>query len=202
MDYGYARVSTITQNVGRQLEALAEFGIPNTNIFIDRESGKDFARVNYRKMLRKLRRNDVVYIKSIDRLGRNYAMILDEWRFLTKEKGVNIVVLDMPLLDTREKGKNLMGNFIADVVLQVLSFVAENERENIRQRQMEGIRLAKQRGVKFGRPKIVLSDDFKSILKKYKRKEITSDVAISMSKVSRGTFFRRLKEFLSEKQLP
>lgn len=194
MEYGYIRVSTIAQNIDRQLDALRKIGICDSHIYIDKESGKDFHRANYKKLLRKLKPNDVVYIKSIDRLGRNYNMVLDEWRVLTKEKRVDIVVIDMPLLDTRIEGRNLVGKFIADVVLQVLSFVAENEREAIRQRQMEGIKLAKQRGIKFGRPRIHTPADFKTIVKRYKNKEITSSVAIAISGLSRGTFFRKLKE--------
>ena len=204
MDYGYIRVSTIAQNIDRQLDALRKIGVCDSRIYIDKESGKDFNRTNYKKLLRKLRPNDVVYIKSIDRLGRNYNMVLDEWRVLTKEKRADIVVIDMPLLDTRIKGRNLVGKFIVDVVLQVLSFVAENEREAIRQRQMEGIKLAKQRGIKFGRPKIHTPADFKRIIERYKNKEITSSVAITMSGLSRGTFFRKLKEntYASEQKQP
>mgnify|MGYP000554911243 CR=1 FL=1 len=149
--YGYIRVSTREQNEDRQILALKELSIPAKNLFIDKQSGKDFERPQYRKMVRKLKKDDLLYIKSIDRLGRNYSEILEQWRILTKEKGIDIVVLDMPLLDTR-RGKDLMGTFLSDIVLQVLSFVAENERSNIRQRQAEGIAAAKARGVRFGRP--------------------------------------------------
>lgn len=149
--YGYVRVSTREQNEGRQLIALSEMRVPRKNIYIDRQSGKDFQRPMYQRMLKKLKRGDLLYIKSIDRLGRDYGEILEQWRILTKKNKVDIIVLDMPLLDTR-RGKDLMGTFLSDVVLQVLSFVAENERENIRQRQREGIEAAKQRGVQFGRP--------------------------------------------------
>lgn len=149
--YGYIRVSTREQNEDRQILALKELSIPEKNLFIDKQSGKDFERPQYRKMVRKLKKDDLLYIKSIDRLGRNYSEILEQWRILTKEKGIDIVVLDMPLLDTR-RGKDLMGTFLSDIVLQVLSFVAENERSNIRQRQAEGIAAAKARGVRFGRP--------------------------------------------------
>lgn len=149
--YGYIRVSTREQNEDRQLLALKELAIPEKNLFVDKQSGKDFERPQYRKMVRKLKKDDLLYIKSIDRLGRNYSEILDQWRILTKDKGVDIVVMDMPLLDTR-RGKDLMGTFLSDIVLQVLSFVAENERMNIRQRQAEGIAAAKARGVRFGRP--------------------------------------------------
>ena len=149
--YGYVRVSTREQNEDRQLIALREVGVSDKNIFMDKQSGKDFERPQYKKLVRKLKKDDVLYIKSIDRLGRNYAEILEQWRILTKSKGIDIVVLDMPLLDTR-RGKDLMGTFLSDIVLQVLSFVAENERENIRQRQAEGIAAAKARGVRCGRP--------------------------------------------------
>ena len=192
MNYGYARVSTIAQNLDRQLDELTKLGIEESYIYTDKESGKDFDRKNYKKLIRQLKPSDVLYIKSIDRLGRNYNMILDEWRFLTKEKGVDIVVIDMPLLDTRIEGKNLVGKFIADVVLQVLSFVAENERETMRQRQAEGIRMAKLRGVKFGRPSIDIPDNFESIAILYKQKKISCIEAIEMSGLTRGTFYRKL----------
>ena len=149
--YGYIRVSSRDQNEDRQLIAMRELNIPPTHVYIDKQSGKDFNRPKYKRLLRKLRRDDLLYIKSIDRLGRNYGEILEQWRILTKEKGIDIVVLDMPLLDTR-RGKDLMGTFLSDIVLQVLSFVAENERTNIRQRQAEGIAAAKAKGVRFGRP--------------------------------------------------
>ena len=153
--YGYIRVSSRDQNEDRQLIALTEVGVPQKNIYLDKQSGKDFNRPQYKKLLRKLKKDDLLFIKSIDRLGRNYVEILEQWRILTKEKGVDIVVLDMPLLDTR-RGKDLMGTFLSDIVLQVLSFVAENERVNIRQRQAEGIAAAKARGVRFGRPRRAL----------------------------------------------
>ncbi len=193
MNYGYARVSTINQNLDRQIEKLHKFGLEDSQIFIDKESGKDFNRSNYKKLCRKLKTGDVLYVKSIDRLGRNYNMILDEWRILTKEKDVDIVVIDMPLLDTRIEGKNLVGKFIADVVLQVLSFVAENERETMKQRQSEGIRMAKLRGVKFGRPSIAIPNNFGEIIKLYKEKRITVMTAIEMSGLTRGTFYRKLR---------
>ena len=147
--YGYIRVSTREQNEDRQVIALREVGVPERNVYIDKQSGKDFERPQYKKLLRKMKKDDLLYIKSIDRLGRNYAEILEQWRFLTKEKGIDIVVLDMPLLDTR-RGKDLLGTFLSDIVLQVLSFVAENERTNIRQRQAEGIAAAKAKGIRFG----------------------------------------------------
>ena len=193
MNYGYARVSTIAQNLDRQLDELTKLGIDENHIYTDKESGKDFDRKNYKKLVRKLKPGDVLFIKSIDRLGRNYNMVLDQWRFLTKEKDIDIVVVDMPLLDTRIEGKNLVGKFIADVVLQVLSFVAENERETMRQRQAEGIRMAKARGVKFGRPSVAIPDDFEMVITLYKQGKITSKEAVEMSGLTRGTFYRKLQ---------
>ena len=194
MNYGYARVSTINQHLDRQMDELHKAGLLDSQIFIDKESGKDFNRTSYKKLLKKLRSGDVLYVKSIDRLGRNYNMILDEWRILTKEKNIDIVVIDMPLLDTRIEGKNLVGKFIADVVLQVLSFVAENERETMKQRQAEGIRMAKLRGVKFGRPSVITPKNFMAVVDLYKKKIITSEEACKMSNLSRGTFYRKLKK--------
>ena len=163
MEYGYIRVSSKDQCEDRQMDALTKAGIPEDHIFTDKQSGKDFDRVQYIKMIRTLKRNDVLYIKSIDRLGRNYEAIIDEWNAITKKIGADIVVLDMPLLDTR-KGKDLMGTFIADLVLQILSFVAETERRNIKQRQAEGIAAAKARGVKFGRPPMELPEGFNEVI--------------------------------------
>ena len=159
MIYGYVRVSSRDQNEDRQLIAMKELSIPDKNIFMDKQSGKDFNRPQYKKLLRRLKRDDLLYIKSIDRLGRNYEEIQNQWRILTKEKGIDIVVLDMPLLDTR-RGKDLMGTFLSDIVLQVLSFVAENERTNIKQRQTEGIAAAKAKGIRFGRPPKPLPENF------------------------------------------
>lgn len=170
--YGYIRVSSREQNEGRQVEALKEMVVEAKNIFMDKQSGKDFDRPQYKRMVRKLKRDDLLYIKSIDRLGRNYEEILEQWRILTKEKGIDIVVLDMPLLDTR-RGKDLMGTFLSDIVLQVLSFVAENERTNIRQRQAEGIAAAKACGVKFGRPELPYPDNFQEIHRDWRKKKIT-----------------------------
>ena len=164
MIYGYIRVSTREQNEDRQLIALREMAVPEANLFIDKQSGKDFNRPQYKKLLRKMKKDDLLYIKSIDRLGRNYAEILEQWRMLTKEKGIDIVVLDMPLLDTR-RGKDLMGTFLSDIVLQVLSFVAQNERENIRKRQAEGIAAAKKKGIRFGRPPRPLPAEFPTVLR-------------------------------------
>lgn len=171
--YGYIRVSSRDQNEDRQLIALKEVGVPEKNIYMDKQSGKDFNRPQYKKLLRKMKKDDLLYIKSIDRLGRNYEEILQQWRMLTKEKGIDIVVLDMPLLDTR-RGKDLMGTFLSDIVLQVLSFVAENDRTNIRQRQAEGITAAKAKGIKFGRPPLPLPDNFYEVHKAWRSKKMSS----------------------------
>nr|WP_294469781.1 recombinase family protein [uncultured Sellimonas sp.] len=197
--YGYVRVSSQEQNEDRQLDALRVLEIAERNIFIDKQSGKDFERPQYKRLIRKVKREDLIYIKSIDRLGRNYSEIQEQWRYLTKEKGADIVVLDMPLLDTR-RGKDLMGTFLSDIVLQVLSFAAENERTNIRQRQAEGIAAAKARGVKFGRPQIVMPEHFQKTVRLWERKEITIQEAIERCGVSEATFYRRLKEFREEKR--
>ena len=191
--YGYIRVSTRDQNEDRQLVALRSCKVPECNLFVDKQSGKDFERPEYRRMLRRLKRDDLLYVKSIDRLGRNYGEILEQWRLLTKEKGVDIVVLDMPLLDTRS-GKDLMGTFIADLVLQILSFVAQNERENIRQRQAEGIAAAKARGVPFGRPALPLPENFEQVVSSWRNKEIDFASALQQTGMRPATFYRRLKE--------
>ena len=191
--YGYIRVSSTDQNEDRQLIALRGCEVPEQNLYVDKQSGKDFERPEYRRMLRRLKRDDLLYVKSIDRLGRNYGEILEQWRLLTKEKGVDIVVLDMPLLDTRS-GKDLMGTFIADLVLQILSFVAENERENIRQRQAEGIAAAKARGAPFGRPALPLPENFEQVVAKWRNKEIDFSSALEQTGLCRATFYRRLKD--------
>ena len=193
MIYGYIRVSTKEQNEDRQLIALREMAVPENNIFLDKQSGKDFQRPQYKKLVRKLKKDDLLYIKSIDRLGRNYEEIQNQWRVLTKDKGVDIVVLDMPLLDTR-RGKDLMGTFLSDIVLQVLSFVAENERTNIRARQAEGIAAAEARGIKFGRPPKPLPEDFPGIVRQWEQRQISFREALQMSGVSKATFYRRLKK--------
>ena len=185
--YGYIRVSTKEQNEDRQLIALREMAVPEKNIFMDKQSGKDFNRPQYKKLVRKLKPDDLLYIKSIDRLGRNYGEILEQWRILTKEKGIDIVVLDMPLLDTR-RGKDLMGTFLSDIVLQVLSFVAENERTNIRQRQAEGIAAAKARGVKFGRPPQPLPENFHEAYQRWKAGKITGTAAAKECGLPLSTF--------------
>ena len=192
--YGYCRISSNRQNIDRQIDAMKELGLDDKELFIDYESGKDFNRKNYKKLIRKLKKDDLVIIKSIDRLGRDYNMIIEEWRLITKEKEADIMVIDMPLLDTRIEGKNLVGKFISDIVLQVLSFVAQNERENIKSRQAEGIRAAKARGVKFGRPRITLPSNFKIIAKKFLNKEITNKKACEILNMTRGSFYRYLKE--------
>ena len=174
--YGYIRVSTKEQNEVRQVIALREVGVSEKNVYMDKQSGKDFNRPQYKKLLRKMKKDDLLYIKSIDRLGRNYAEILEQWRMLTKDKGIDIVVLDMPLLDTR-RGKDLMGTFLSDIVLQVLSFVSENERTNIRQRQAEGIAAAKAKGIRFGRAPKPLPDGFHDAYQRWKRGEITGTAA-------------------------
>ena len=194
--YGYIRVSTRDQNEDRQLIAMREVSVPEKNIFTDKQSGKDFDRPQYKKLLRKMGKDDLLYIKSIDRLGRNYEEILKQWRILTKDKGIDIVVLDMPLLDTR-RGKDLMGTFLSDIVLQVLSFVAENERANIRQRQAEGIAAAKARGVKFGRPPLPLPENFHEVHKAWRAKKLTLKEAASACSMPVGTFYgkaRKLEE--------
>ena len=193
MIYGYVRVSTREQNEDRQMLALNEKAVPEQNIYIDKQSGKDFKRPMYNRMLKKLREDDLIYVKSIDRLGRNYEEILEQWRILTKEKKVDIVVLDMELLDTR-RGKDLMGTFLSDIVLQVLSFVAENERKNIRERQKEGIEAAKLRGVQFGRPKRDVPDDFIQICCRWRSGQILGKEAAILCGMPLTTFYGRARE--------
>ncbi len=188
--YGYARVSTKEQREDRQLRAFSGMKLREENIFVDKQSGKDFERPMYKRMVRKMKEDDLLYIKSIDRLGRNYGEILEQWRHLTKDKKVDIVVLDMPLLDTR-RGKDLMGTFLSDVVLQVLSFVAENERKNIRERQREGIEAAKLRGVRFGRPESPLPENFEQLRSRWMSGEISGKRAAELCGMSLTTFRRR-----------
>ena len=185
--YGYVRVSTKEQNEDRQLISMKEFSVSEENIYMDKQSGKDFDRPQYRELIGRLKRDDLLYIKSIDRLGRNYSEILEQWRILTKEKGIDIVVLDMPLLDTR-RGKDLLGTFLSDIVLQVLSFVSENERSNIRQRQAEGIAAAKARGVRFGRPTKKLPDNFVQMYHLWKKGEVTGAFAAKTCGMPLSTF--------------
>lgn len=192
MKYGYVRVSTKEQNIDRQLVEMYAQGLSDKTIFIDKQSGKDFERDEYQKLKKKLKSGDLLIIKSIDRLGRNYDMIIDEWRTLVNDMNVDIQVLDMPLLDTRIEGKNLVGKFISDIVLQILSFVAENERENIKKRQAEGIRIAKEKGKHLGRPKLKLPKNFTIIANQYKKKEITLAEALSSLKMNRSSFYKLL----------
>lgn len=192
--YGYARVSTKEQHEDRQISALFKVGVKKENIFIDKQSGKDFERPKYKKLLRKLKKGDIVFISSIDRLGRNYAEIMDQWRIMTREKQADVVVLDMPLLDTRQKGDDLTGIFIADLVLQILSYVAQKERENIRARQAEGIAAAKARGVKFGRQKMELPQNFRTVAALWRKREIPLKEALEELKIGRTYFFKKVKE--------
>lgn len=194
LDYGYIRVSTKDQNEDRQMIAMQELKIPKTQIYMDKQSGKDFNRPQYKRLLRRLRRDDLLYIKSIDRLGRNYGEILEQWRILTKERGIDIVVLDMPLLDTR-RGKDLMGTFLSDIVLQVLSFVAENERSNIRQRQAEGIAAAKARGVRFGRPPRPLPPEFNGAYRMWKDGTISCSEAAKRCHMPLSSFRYRAERY-------
>ena len=192
--YGYIRVSTREQNEDRQLIALRDADVPERNIFLDKQSGKDFERPQYKRLAKKLKPGDLLYIKSIDRLGRNYEEIQNQWRILTKDKGIDIVVLDMPLLDTR-RGKDLVGTFLSDIVLQVLSFVAESERTNIRQRQAEGIAAAKKRGVRFGRPYVMPPDDFPRIVEGWESGRLSLRDVLKESGLAEATFYRRLREY-------
>lgn len=192
--YGYIRVSTKEQNEDRQKIALAAFPVPDSQVFMDKLSGKDFNRPQYRKLIRKLVPGDWLVVKSIDRLGRNYEEILEQWRVITKEKRADIIVLDMPLLDTRQTGKDLTGTFVADLVLQILSYVAQTERENIRQRQMEGIAAAKMRGVQFGRPRIAVPDEFGLLKAQWESGIISSRQAAGQMGIAQDTFLRWVRE--------
>ena len=198
MEYGYARVSTKEQNEQRQIIALEEFGLNLRQIFIDKQSGKNFERANYQRLTRRLKEGDTLVVKSIDRLGRNYNEILEQWRIITKEKRAAIVVLDMPLLDTR-RGKDLMGTFLSDIVLQVLSFVAENERTNIRQRQAEGIAAAKAKGIRFGRVPKPLPENFHVVYQRWKSGEITGTAAAKECKMPLSTFRYRAEIYQKAK---
>ena len=192
--YGYVRVSTKEQNEDRQLIALHDVGVMQKNIYIDKQSGKDFDRPQYKKLLKKIKSGDLLYIKSIDRLGRNYEEIQNQWRIITKEIGADICVLDMPLLDTRQ-GKDLMGTFIADLVLQILSFVAQSERENIKKRQEQGIAAAKAKGVRFGRPEIPLPDNFGKLVADWEKKRTSLEEILKLCNMSEATFYRKLREY-------
>lgn len=192
--FGYIRVSTKEQCEERQIIALRNFPVPEDKIFVDKLSGKDFNRPQYQKLLRKLRPGDILVVKSIDRLGRDYEEILNQWRIITKEKRVDIVVLDMPLLDTRQTGKDLTGIFVADLVLQILSYVAQSERENIHQRQMEGIAAAKLRGVRFGRPRKLIPENFSDVKKRWETGIISSRQAARELHIAQDTFLRWVRE--------
>lgn len=189
---GYARVSTVNQNEDRQVQELIKYGVQQRNIYVEKQSGKDFQRPAYLRMIKRLKRGDILIIKSIDRLGRDYHELQEEWRIITHKKKADIIVLDMPLLDTT-RNKDLLGTFIADLVLQVFSFVAENERINIRQRQAEGIAAAKKRGVKFGRPPIPVPDNFEDVYTRLKDKKITVEQAAKECNMSMVTFYRLRK---------
>ena len=195
--YGYIRVSTREQNEERQRIALLEMGVPKSQIYMDKLSGKDFERPQYKKLLRKLDGESVLYVKSIDRLGRNYVDLNEQWRVITKEKGADIVVIDMPILDTRRE-KNLMGTFISDIVLALLSYVAESERHNIKQRQEEGIRAAKKRGVQFGRPTKPLPENFAEVYEKWSSGEVVGKQAAVLCNMPMSTFYKRASEYKRE----
>ena len=192
--YGYVRVSSTDQNEDRQMIAMSDNNVPNGNVYIDKQSGKDFERPQYKKLVKKLKEGDLLYILSIDRLGRNYEDIQKQWRILTKDVGIDICVIDMPLLDTRN-GKDLMGTFIADLVLQILSFVAQSERENIKKRQAQGIAAAKAKGVKFGRPESPLPENFGKIIKDWDHGKISTADALKLCDMSTSTFYRRRREY-------
>lgn len=194
--YGYARVSARDQNEARQLDALSAFPVREDHIYIDKQSGKDFERPQYKKLMKKLRPGDLFVVHSIDRMGRNYEEILEQWRFITKEKGADIVVLDFPLLDTRGRHgeTDLTGRFIADLVLQILAYVAQTERENIRRRQAEGIASAKARGVQFGRRRAPLPDNFQEVVQAWQDKKMTLQQAANACEMPKGTFYHRVKE--------
>ena len=192
--YGYVRVSSREQNEDRQIIAMKEMQVPEENIFMDKQSGKDFNRPQYKRMLRKVKNGDLIYIKSIDRLGRNYAEILEQWKIITKYKGADLYVIDMPILDTRRE-KNLLGTFISDLVLTLLSYVAENERATIRQRQAEGIAAAKARGVHFGRTPKPLPENFYEVYQQWKMKKITVAEAAQQCGMPQSTFFNRARKY-------
>ena len=198
MNFGYARVSSRGQNLDRQIVELKEFGIPEKHIFCDKESGKTFDRTSYLCLRKRLKEGDLLVVKSIDRLGRDYSMILEEWAYITKTAKCDIVVLDMNLLDTRTKDGGLMGKFIADLVLQILSFVAENERMNIRERQAEGIRLAKEKGVKFGRPRMELPENLVEVFTLYILGKLSFGEALKVTHLKRSTFYNYFHAYLRE----
>lgn len=198
--FAYIRVSTKDQNVDRQLIALKPYHIPKKNIYCDYQSGKDFERPSYKKLMKRIKRGDLLIIKSIDRLGRNYNDILVQWQHITKEIGADILVLDMSLLDTREKDGNLTGTLIADLVLQILAYVAQTERDFIRQRQAEGIAAAKAKGKKFGRKPIEMPFEFEDIYREWQKGKLSAEAAAEQLRISRSTFYRRCRQYLGEKQ--
>lgn len=193
MKYGYVRVSSESQNTARQMEEMYKLGLSDDFIFIDKLSGKDFERKNYKVLKNILKKGDLLIIKSIDRLGRNYDMIITEWKDITKVIEADIYVIDFPLLDTRIDNRNLVGKFISDIFLQVLSFVAQNERENIKKRQAEGIRIAKEKGIHLGRPKYKLPNNFEEIVRRYHNKELTNNEAANMLNMTKSTFIKYSK---------
>lgn len=195
MIYGYVRVSSTTQNVDRQMEEMIRYEIPLKNIYVDKQSGKDFNRIKYQKLIKKLKKGDLLVIKSIDRLGRNYKMIMDEWYHITNIIEADILVIDMPLLDTRNEANNLVGKFISDIVLQILSFVAETERDNIKKRQAEGIKLAKARGVHMGRPKYKLPNNFNEVSLKYLNNQISLEESLRKTNMKKSTFLKYYSKF-------
>ena len=191
--YAYVRVSSIDQNESRQLRAVQERNVPQKHIYMDKQSGKDFQRGSYKQLLRAMHKGDLLYILSIDRLGRNYKEIQNQWRYLTGELGIDICVIDMPLLDTR-RYKDLLGTFIADIVLQILSFVAESERDNIRKRQAQGISAAKAKGVRFGRPEAEIPENFALLVNRWRNKRMSLEELLKVCNISKSTFYRRLRE--------
>lgn len=193
MNYGYVRVSTIGQNIDRQMEEMYKLGLEKKNIYVDKQSGKDFERPSFKRLKKKLKKGDLLIIKSIDRLGRNYEMIIEEWKSITKDIECDIYVIDCPILDTRNDNDNLVGKFISDIFLQVLSFVAENERENIKQRQAEGIKIAREKGVHLGRPKYKLPDSFNYVSSLYLNKVIKLNDALELLNMRKSTFLKYVK---------
>ena len=194
MIYAYARVSAKDQNLQRQIAAFSEFGIEKSRIFSEKKSGKDFERTEYKRLLQKLKGGDLLVIKSIDRLGRNYSQIIEEWNRITNIIGADILVLDMPLLDTRTKSDTLVGKFISDIVLQVLSFVAENERENNKARQAEGIKIAREKGVRFGRPSFLYTDEFLTVADDYLCKRIKLRTALKLLNIKQDNFYYHIRK--------
>ncbi len=196
--YAYVRVSSLEQNEERQLIEVKKQGVDEKNIYVDKQSGKDFDRPKYKELKGKLKENDVLFVLSIDRLGRNYEEIQEQWRFITKEIKADICVIDMPLLDTRRE-KDLLGTFVADLVLQILSFTSESERNAIKERQRQGIAAAKARGVRFGRPEKPIPDDFGDLIKKWERGQMSLEHITERCKISQATFYRRLREYRLKK---